>query len=72
MLGELLAELRREDAAAAVAELILYVERRAAQQSSLVGTVGMLDVPAGSINVVRSLVSARWTCERAVASGASR
>ena len=43
---------RRRDAAAAVAELILYVERRAAQQSSLVGTVGMLDVPAGSINVV--------------------
>jgi N-carbamoyl-L-amino-acid hydrolase len=31
---------RRRDAAAAVAELILYVEQRAAQDSDLVGTVG--------------------------------
>ena len=43
---------RRRDAAAAVAELILYVEQRAAQDSDLVGTVGMLQVPNGSINVV--------------------
>jgi beta-ureidopropionase / N-carbamoyl-L-amino-acid hydrolase len=43
---------RRRDAAAAVAELVLYVERRASQVPHLVGTVGMLDVPAGSINVV--------------------
>jgi beta-ureidopropionase / N-carbamoyl-L-amino-acid hydrolase len=43
---------RRRDAAAAVAELILYVEQRAAQDGDSVGTVGMLDVPGGSINVV--------------------
>jgi len=43
---------RRRDAAAAVAELVLYLEQRAAQVAHLVGTVGMLDVPNGSINVV--------------------
>ena len=43
---------RRRDAAAAVAELILYVEERAAMDGDSVGTVGMLDVPSGSINVV--------------------
>ncbi len=43
---------RRRDAAAAVAELVLYVETRAAQAPNLVGTVGMLEVPAGSINVI--------------------
>jgi N-carbamoyl-L-amino-acid hydrolase len=43
---------RRRDAAAAVAELILYVERRAAAVLDAVGTVGLLQVPAGSINVV--------------------
>jgi N-carbamoyl-L-amino-acid hydrolase len=43
---------RRRDAAAAVAELALYVEKRAAQEPNLVGTVGMLTVPHGSINVV--------------------
>ena len=43
---------RRRDAAAAVAELILYVEQRASQDGDSVGTVGMLDVPGGSINVV--------------------
>ena len=43
---------RRRDAAAAVAELILYVEQRAASVPEVVGTVGMLEVPAGSINVV--------------------
>jgi N-carbamoyl-L-amino-acid hydrolase len=43
---------RRRDAATAVAELALYVEQRAAQLPSLVGTVGMLTVPHGSINVV--------------------
>jgi N-carbamoyl-L-amino-acid hydrolase len=53
----------RRDAACAVAELALYVEQRAAAgpdmpgnpgQSAdpVVGTVGMLQVPAGSINVV--------------------
>jgi N-carbamoyl-L-amino-acid hydrolase len=42
----------RRDAAVAVAELMLYVEHRAAQDKGSVGTVGMLQVPAGSINVV--------------------
>ncbi|RZS52113.1 2-oxo-4-hydroxy-4-carboxy-5-ureidoimidazoline decarboxylase [Sphaerotilus mobilis] len=43
---------RRRDAAVAVAELALYVERRAASVPDVVGTIGMLAVPAGSINVV--------------------
>jgi N-carbamoyl-L-amino-acid hydrolase len=43
---------RRRDAACAVAELALYVEKRAAAVTDVVGTVGMLQVPAGSINVV--------------------
>ncbi len=43
---------RRRDAAAAAAELVLFVERRAAQTPDLVGTVGLLEVPNGSINVV--------------------
>lgn len=49
---------RRRDAATAVAELALYLEQRAAQdrgadgQCSSVGTVGLLHVPHGSINVV--------------------
>jgi N-carbamoyl-L-amino-acid hydrolase len=43
---------RRRDAATAVAELILYAEQRAAQDGDSVATVGMLQVPNGSINVV--------------------
>lgn len=43
---------RRRDAATAVAELALYVELRAATQPGVVGTVGQLQVPDGSINVV--------------------
>ena len=43
---------RRRDAAAAAAELIVYVEKRAAQDADSVATVGMLQVPNGSINVV--------------------
>jgi N-carbamoyl-L-amino-acid hydrolase len=42
----------RRDAAAAAAELVLYLEQRAAREPNLVGTVGMLEVPNGSINVV--------------------
>ncbi len=42
----------RRDAACAVAELALYVERRASAEPQLVGTIGMLQVPSGSINVV--------------------
>jgi beta-ureidopropionase / N-carbamoyl-L-amino-acid hydrolase len=42
----------RRDAASAVAELALYLERRASEQPELVGTMGMLQVPSGSINVV--------------------
>ena len=43
---------RRRDAAVAVAELALYVEQRAAQDGDSVGTIGLLNVPGGSINVV--------------------
>ncbi len=43
---------RRRDAATAAAELALYVEKRAAHDGDSVGTVGMLQVPNGSINVV--------------------
>ena len=43
---------RRRDAATAAAELALYVEQRAGAVPHLVGTVGMLAVPNGSINVV--------------------
>ena len=43
---------RRRDAAAGVAELILYTEQRAAKDGDSVATVGMLEVPNGSINVV--------------------
>lgn len=54
----------RRDAATAVAELALYVEKRAAELNTLaantqraspdacVGTIGMLSVPNGSVNVV--------------------
>ncbi|MBL0093186.1 MAG: 2-oxo-4-hydroxy-4-carboxy-5-ureidoimidazoline decarboxylase [Piscinibacter sp.] len=43
---------RRRDAAVAVAELALYVEKRAASVPDVVGTIGMLQVPNGSMNVV--------------------
>ncbi len=43
---------RRHDAAAAVAELVLFVEQRAAKDGDSVGTVGYLQVPHGSTNVV--------------------
>ena len=43
---------RRRDAAAAAAELTLFVEQRGGAVPNLVATVGMLEVPSGSINVV--------------------
>jgi beta-ureidopropionase / N-carbamoyl-L-amino-acid hydrolase len=43
---------RRRDAAASVAELSLYLEQRAQQDGNSVATIGMLQVPDGSINVV--------------------
>src|SRR3954468_19066371 len=43
---------RRADAAVGVAELALYVEKRAKQDGTSVGTIGMLQVPNGSTNVV--------------------
>jgi len=43
---------RRRDAACAVAELALYLEQRAASVPDVVGTMGQLQVPSGSINVV--------------------
>ena len=42
----------RNDAAAGVAELILFAEQRAAADGDSVATVGILNVPNGSINVV--------------------
>ena len=42
----------RKDAAAAAAEIVLLVERRCGQGVALVGTVGQLQVPGGSVNVV--------------------
>ena len=43
---------RRRDAAVAVAELALYVEHRAMKDADSVGTIGILQVPNGSTNVV--------------------
>ena len=43
---------RRQDAAVAVAELILTVQQRASQDADSVATVGQLLVPNGSTNVV--------------------
>jgi N-carbamoyl-L-amino-acid hydrolase len=43
---------RRRDAACAAAELALYLEQRAAQDGDSVATMGQLNVPHGSINVV--------------------
>jgi hydantoinase/carbamoylase family amidase len=43
---------RRHDAAAAAAELVLYVEQRCARATTLVGTVGQLAVPNGAINII--------------------
>ena len=42
----------RNDAALGVAELMLYLEQRASAVPDLVGTVGQLEVPNGSINVI--------------------
>lgn len=42
----------RQDAAAAAAELLLYVEQRCSGIAGLVGTVGRLQVPNGAINVI--------------------
>ncbi|MBZ0224659.1 MAG: 2-oxo-4-hydroxy-4-carboxy-5-ureidoimidazoline decarboxylase [Comamonas sp.] len=43
---------RRRDAATAAAELLLYMEERAARDGDSVATMGMLSVPSGSVNVV--------------------
>jgi beta-ureidopropionase / N-carbamoyl-L-amino-acid hydrolase len=43
---------RRRDAAAALAQLSVFVEQRAQQDGDSVATIGMLNVPNGSINVV--------------------
>ncbi|WUR14414.1 allantoate amidohydrolase [[Empedobacter] haloabium] len=42
----------RQDAAAAAAEIVLLVEQRCGGVPALVGTVGQLQVPSGSVNVV--------------------
>ncbi len=43
---------RRRDAAVGVAELALYVEKRSSQDGDSVATIGQLNVPNGSVNVV--------------------
>ncbi|GAD21600.1 2-oxo-4-hydroxy-4-carboxy-5-ureidoimidazoline decarboxylase [Acidovorax sp. MR-S7] len=43
---------RRRDATLGVAELALFMEQRAARDGDSVATIGMLQVPNGSINVV--------------------
>jgi N-carbamoyl-L-amino-acid hydrolase len=43
---------RRRDAAVAVAELCVFLERQASAEPEVVGTMGLLQVPDGSINVV--------------------
>ena len=43
---------QRRDAATAAAELALFVEKRAASAPHVVATMGMLEVPNGSLNVV--------------------
>ena len=43
---------RRADAATALAELALYVEQRALADGDSVATIGILQVPNGSVNVV--------------------
>ncbi len=42
----------RRDAVTAAAELALFVEKRGASVANLVATIGMFEVPNGSINVV--------------------
>ncbi|MEJ5990621.1 2-oxo-4-hydroxy-4-carboxy-5-ureidoimidazoline decarboxylase [Ramlibacter sp. PS3R-8] len=42
----------RRDAAVAVAELALFVEQRAVRDGDSVGTIGILEVPNGSTNVI--------------------
>ncbi len=42
----------RRDAAACAAEIVLMVERRCSRSAGLVGTVGQLNVPRGSVNVI--------------------
>ncbi|WP_332848337.1 allantoate amidohydrolase [Massilia sp. S19_KUP03_FR1] len=42
----------RKDAAAAAAEIVLLVEARCSGRGALVGTVGQLQVPNGSVNVI--------------------
>ena len=43
---------RRSDAVCGLAELALFMEKRARQDGNSVATIGQLQVPAGSINVV--------------------
>jgi N-carbamoyl-L-amino-acid hydrolase len=42
----------RRDAAVAVAELAMFVEQRATRDGDSVGTIGILEVPNGSTNVI--------------------
>jgi N-carbamoyl-L-amino-acid hydrolase len=61
---------RRRDAALGAAELALYLENRAASVPDVVGTVGQLEVPGGSINVVPGRV--RFSLDIRATTDASR
>ncbi len=60
----------RRDAAAAAAEIVLLVEARCGGRGSLVGTVGQLEVPSGSVNVIPG--SCRLSLDIRAASDAER
>jgi N-carbamoyl-L-amino-acid hydrolase len=61
---------QRRDAALGAAELALYLEQRAASAPDLVGTMGMLEVPGGSVNVVPG--SARFSLDLRATTDAAR
>jgi len=60
----------RRDAACAAAEIALYVEARCGRADSLVGTVGVLEVPSGSTNVIPG--ACRMTLDVRAADDATR
>ena len=60
----------RRDALLAAAEISLLVERRACLEPGLVGTVGQMEVPGGSINVIPG--SCRFTLDLRAPTDAQR
>ena len=60
----------RHDALAAAAEMVLALERRCSAGGSLVGTVGILEVPEGTGNVIPGAAS--FTCDIRAGDDATR